>query len=83
MTQLTLHLPTAGCGVRLSSVEDNPEEIYYTVTLVVQQDRHLRQFTDQEHIIKCKVNSDALAVRSRPMEEAFKKTLTDKPGEYR
>lgn len=83
MRKLTLSLPTAGCGVRLSSVEDNPDEIYYTLILVVQQDRHLRQFTDQERIVKCRVNNSALAVKSKPMEEAFIKTLHDKPGEFR
>ncbi|KAF2883373.1 hypothetical protein ILUMI_22786 [Ignelater luminosus] len=76
---LTLHLPTSGCGVRLiSETNSGSEDIFYTVTLVIQQDRHLRQVTDQEYNIRCRLQNNAMVVRSQPMADAFKNILTGK-----
>lgn len=51
--------------------------MFYAVTLVIQQDPHLRQITDQEYIIKCQLQDNALAVKSEPMVEALRSDMSD------
>lgn len=47
----------------------------YTVSIVAQQDRHLRQISDQERVIDCSIEDSAFAVKSKPMEEAVEKEV--------
>ncbi|KAK5647804.1 hypothetical protein RI129_002696 [Pyrocoelia pectoralis] len=75
-SSLSLHLPTSGCGIRLSSkTNDEHESIYYVATLVMQQDRYLQQATDLEYTVKCLLRDDELSVKSTPMMEAVKKIM--------
>lgn len=73
----TIHLPTSGCGVKLNSKDDdNEDEMYFTVILSIQQDRHLRQISDQEKLIECNVKGDLFSLsKSRSMVEEFKNEL--------
>lgn len=41
----------------------------YSVTVVAQQDRHLRQILDQERTVECPVEESAFAVESAKMKE--------------
>lgn len=75
-TVVTVHLPNSGCGVTLNSDSNsNESNMYYSVTVVVQQDRHLRQITDQERTVRCYVDSNTFALRSQPMFEEVKREL--------
>lgn len=46
--------------------------MYYSVNLVVQQDRFLRQVTDQEIVVRCYLQENALTLKSEPMFLALK-----------
>ncbi|XP_071053769.1 uncharacterized protein [Onthophagus taurus] len=73
---LTLSLPTTGCGVKLK-VKDN-DQVIYSVTVVLQQDKFLRQISDQEARITCKVNNgeESLIMEwNAKMEDALKKEV--------
>lgn len=70
---ITINLPTDKCGVRLDFVPENGKtEMVYSVNLIVQQDRHLRQFTDQEKILDCKLSEKAFLIKSKSMEKSLK-----------
>ncbi|CAH0550619.1 unnamed protein product [Brassicogethes aeneus] len=73
-----LDLPTSGCGVRLNSKinENGILEMFYSVTIIVQQDRHLRQIADQERIIQCSVQDSAFLIKSKPMLDVIKNDLS-------
>uniref|UniRef100_A0A1Y1N8Q4 ZP domain-containing protein n=1 Tax=Photinus pyralis TaxID=7054 RepID=A0A1Y1N8Q4_PHOPY len=75
----SLHLPTSGCGIRLSSkTNDEHESVYYMATLVVQQDRYLQQATDLEYTVKCLLQENLMSVKSKPMLDAVKKLMGQK-----
>ncbi|KAB0804281.1 hypothetical protein PPYR_01251 [Photinus pyralis] len=75
----SLHLPTSGCGIRLSSkTNDEHESVYYMATLVVQQDRYLQQATDLEYTVKCLLQENLMSVKSKPMMDAVKKLMGQK-----
>ncbi|CAG9860439.1 unnamed protein product [Phyllotreta striolata] len=72
--KIQLSLPTSGCGVRLSSASTNQHEaeMFYTVNIVIQQDRHLRQISDQEKTIKCPLKDEDLLVKSKALAKTLK-----------
>lgn len=49
--------------------------MFYTVTIVAQQDRHLRQISDQERVIDCFIEDSAFAVKSRSMKDVVEKDI--------
>lgn len=55
--------------------ENGGTKMFYTVSVVAQQDRHLRQISDQERLIDCSIEDSAFAVNSKPMEEAVEKEV--------
>ncbi|XP_066141644.1 uncharacterized protein cyr [Euwallacea fornicatus] len=73
-TSFSLSLPTSGCGVRLSSApgKNNVVRMIYSVSLVLQQDRHLRQISDQEKVVYCELQDDAFLVKSQSLFRALK-----------
>ncbi|XP_017768838.1 PREDICTED: uncharacterized protein LOC108556987 [Nicrophorus vespilloides] len=73
---VSVSFPTSGCGVRLTS---NADEMFYMITVVVQQDKHLRQIKDQERTVQCRIENSAFSVNSRMMEEVImKEIITEK-----
>ncbi|KAJ8971618.1 hypothetical protein NQ317_016335 [Molorchus minor] len=74
---VNITLPTSGCGVRLSSYEDENGnvELLYQVNLVIQQDRYLRQITDQEKTVRCALKDDAFLVKSINLENTLKNDI--------
>ncbi|KAJ3647587.1 hypothetical protein Zmor_019458 [Zophobas morio] len=77
---VTVSLPTSGCGIRLSSRinENSHKEMVYSVVLVAQQDRHLRQIADQEKYLECVVEDDAFSIKSNSVAQALKTTLLER-----
>lgn len=73
----SVNLPTSGCGVRLASREDETGNVkmFYTVTIAAQQDRHLRQISDQERTIDCFIDDSAFTVKSPNMEDVIEKDI--------
>lgn len=70
---ITISFPTDKCGVRLDFVPNKGRtEMVYSVNLIVQQDKHLRQFTDQEKILDCKLNEKAFLIKSKSLEKSLK-----------
>lgn len=70
---VTISLPTTRCGVRLDFVPNKGKtEMIYSVNLIVQQDRHLRQFTDQERTLECKLTERAFLIKSKTLERSLK-----------
>lgn len=63
--------------MRLISREAENGEIkmFYTVAIVAQQDRHLRQISDQERVIDCSIEDSAFTVKSKPMKDAVEKEV--------
>ncbi|KAG5876844.1 hypothetical protein JTB14_002900 [Gonioctena quinquepunctata] len=74
---VTISLPTSGCGVRLSSVPDGQGSVrmFYTVSLVVQQDRFLRQISDQEKIVRCHLKDEDFLVKSKALVKTLESEL--------
>ncbi|XP_045460924.1 uncharacterized protein LOC123671230 [Harmonia axyridis] len=74
-----LSLPTYGCGLRLSSKHGRNGELLmqYSVTLAIQQDRHLRQMADQEIYVSCQINSEEFSLNSETMMNELESDLTD------
>lgn len=62
--KVSISLPTSGCGIRLSSRPQSPQMVY-SLVLVAQQDRHLRQIADQEKYLECFIRNDAFAIKSQ------------------
>ncbi|XP_063908196.1 uncharacterized protein LOC135126234 [Zophobas morio] len=50
----------------------------YSVVLVAQQDRHLRQIADQEKYLECVVEDDAFSIKSNSVAQALKTTLLER-----
>ncbi|KAJ8951241.1 hypothetical protein NQ318_010269 [Aromia moschata] len=74
---MNISLPTSGCGVRLSSYEDENGSVkmFYHVNLVIQQDRYLRQIADQEKTVQCLLKDDAFLVKSTALENALRNDI--------
>ncbi|XP_039757219.1 uncharacterized protein LOC120631630 [Pararge aegeria] len=85
-SKISLHLPTNACGVRTSTINttvDEPgdhEDLYYTVELVVQMDRQLQQSSDQDLIVRCKLQPRAVRIISSALEGVIKTKLREMTG---
>ncbi|RZC35533.1 uncharacterized protein BDFB_000988, partial [Asbolus verrucosus] len=79
---ISINLPTSGCGIRLSSRlnEKGQNQMLYSVVLVAQQDRHLRQIADQEKYLECIVEDEVFSIKSPSMADVLKSELTEKRG---
>ncbi|XP_076259076.1 cypher [Rhynchophorus ferrugineus] len=82
---VTISLPTSGCGIRLSSSSDDQGQprLYYTVGLVMQQDRYLKQISDQERMVLCEVQDEAFLIKSQSMFKALKGEISQKSVNHR
>ncbi|XP_046968074.1 uncharacterized protein LOC124535784 [Vanessa cardui] len=86
-TNVTLHLPSNACGVRTSTLNttveepDDNENLYYSVELIVQMDRQLQQSSDQEIIVRCKLQPRAIRISSSALEGVIKSRLREMTGQ--
>ncbi|KAI8432356.1 hypothetical protein MSG28_004764 [Choristoneura fumiferana] len=84
-TKISLHLPTNACGVRSSTLNTttntDDDDLYYTVELVVQMDRQLQQSTDQEIVVRCKLQSRAVRINSSALESVINTKLREMIGQ--
>ncbi|CAK1582642.1 unnamed protein product [Parnassius mnemosyne] len=84
---VSLHLPSNACGVRTSTLNSSVEEpndtddLYYSVELVVQMDRQLQQLTDQELMVRCKLQPRAVRIHSSALEGVIKTKLRELSGQ--
>ncbi|CAG4951026.1 unnamed protein product [Parnassius apollo] len=84
---VSLHLPSNACGVRTSTLNssvkepDDTDDLYYTVELVVQMDRQLQQLTDQELMVRCKLQPRAVRIHSSALEGVIKTKLRELSGQ--
>uniref|UniRef100_A0AAR5P2C8 ZP domain-containing protein n=1 Tax=Dendroctonus ponderosae TaxID=77166 RepID=A0AAR5P2C8_DENPD len=85
INELFLSLPAAGCGVRLKTSVDEGglARMTYGVALVLQQDRYLRQISDQDQMVHCEVKDEAFLVKSRPMIDAVKGEIKRSKANHR
>ncbi|CAG4953169.1 unnamed protein product [Colias eurytheme] len=80
---VSINLPSNACGVRTSTLNttvkepDDREDLYYNVELVVQMDRQLQQSTDQEIIVRCKLQPRAVRITSSALEGVIKSKLRE------
>ncbi|XP_063538234.1 uncharacterized protein LOC134747576 isoform X1 [Cydia strobilella] len=81
-TKVSLHLPTNACGVRSSTLNTtSDDQLYYTVELVVQMDRMLQQSTDQELVVRCKLQPRAVRINSSALEGVINSKLQEMIGQ--
>ncbi|XP_063364847.1 uncharacterized protein LOC134653416 [Cydia amplana] len=81
-TKVSLHLPTNACGVRSSTLNTtSDDQLYYTVELVVQMDRMLQQSTDQELVVRCKLQPRAVRINSSALEGVINSKLREMIGQ--
>ncbi|KRT84187.1 hypothetical protein AMK59_574, partial [Oryctes borbonicus] len=73
---LVLNLSSSGCGVRLNEDEES-QRLYYAITVVLQQDKFLRQISDETKLITCYLANDSFNVKSANMERTVKKLMFD------
>ncbi|KAI4467953.1 cypher isoform b [Holotrichia oblita] len=73
---LILNLPTSGCGVSLNE-EEKTQRLYYRVAVILQQDKFLRQISDENKLIKCYLPDDSFQVKSSSMERTLKTLIPD------
>ncbi|XP_056636759.1 uncharacterized protein LOC130445231 [Diorhabda sublineata] len=75
--ELKIGLPTSGCGVRLTSVhtEEGSLRMVYSVNLIIQQDRHLRQISDQEKVVYCDLKDIDLSFKSKALIKTLKQEI--------
>ncbi|OWR51033.1 hypothetical protein KGM_214038 [Danaus plexippus plexippus] len=84
-TNVSLHLPSNTCGVR-TSIQNNTTKrydelnLYYTVEVVVQMDKMLQQSSDQEIIVRCKLQPRAVRINSSALEGVIKSRLREITG---
>ncbi|XP_049875393.1 uncharacterized protein LOC126373319 [Pectinophora gossypiella] len=82
---ISLHLPSNACGVRTSTLNstepDDEEDLYYTVELVVQMDRHLQQSTDQELLVRCKLQPRVMRINSSALENVITTKIREMTGQ--
>ncbi|CAH0727142.1 unnamed protein product, partial [Brenthis ino] len=87
LTNVSLQLPSNACGVRTSTLNttveepDDNEDLYYTVELIVQMDRQLQQSSDQELIVRCKLQPRAVRINSSALEGVIKSKLREITGQ--
>ncbi|XP_060531472.1 cuticlin-5 [Cylas formicarius] len=83
--KISLSLSTSSCGVRLttSTDENGASRMVYSVGLIIQQDKLLRQITDQEKSVQCLLEDEAFVVKSQPMFIALKKDAKSKNVHHR
>ncbi|VVC92362.1 unnamed protein product [Leptidea sinapis] len=80
---VSIHLPSNACGVRTSTMNttanepDDEEDLYYNIELVVQMDRQLQQSTDQEILVRCKLQRRAVRINSSALEGVIKTKLRE------
>ncbi|KAL3286278.1 hypothetical protein HHI36_000787 [Cryptolaemus montrouzieri] len=76
---VSLSLPTSGCGLRLTSKRTKNGKVLmqYTVTLAIQQDRHLRQIADQEIYVSCQINSNVFSLKSASIMNEIEGNIID------
>ncbi|XP_053608404.1 uncharacterized protein cyr [Plodia interpunctella] len=83
--RVTLHLPSNACGVRTSALnstsESDDEDLYYSVELVVQMDKHLQQSADQEILVRCKLQRRAVRINSSALEGVITTKLREMMGQ--
>ncbi|XP_026313695.1 uncharacterized protein LOC113225581 [Hyposmocoma kahamanoa] len=84
--KVSLHLPSNACGVRTSTLNttveepDDDEDLYYSIELIVQMDRHLQQSSDQELIVRCKLQPRAVRINSSALEGVIQNKLREMSG---
>lgn len=59
-TQITLRVPTSGCGVRAEPLPDGGME--YTVRIMLQMEQKLRQSTDILRTVRCQLPAKAMGM---------------------
>lgn len=59
-TQIALHVPTSGCGVRAEPLPDGGME--YTVRIMLQMEQKLRQSTDILRTVRCQLPAKAMGM---------------------
>ncbi|XP_047521012.1 uncharacterized protein LOC125060255 [Pieris napi] len=80
---VSINLPSNACGVRTSTLNttvsepDDEEDLYYNVELVVQMDRQLQQSTDQDLIVRCKLQRRAVKINSAALENVISSHLRE------
>ncbi|CAH2090502.1 unnamed protein product [Euphydryas editha] len=85
--KVSIQLPSNACGVRTSTLNTTVEEpgdndvLYYTVELIVQMDRQLQQSSDQEIIVRCKLQPRAVRISSSALEGVIKSKLQEMTGQ--
>ncbi|XP_045536891.1 uncharacterized protein LOC106713957 [Papilio machaon] len=81
--KVSLNLPSNACGVRTSTINstveepDDNEDLYYTVELVIQMDRQLQQSSDQELMVRCKLQPPAVRIHSSALEGVISTKLRE------
>ncbi|CAH0686299.1 unnamed protein product [Spodoptera exigua] len=81
--KITLNLPSNACGVRTSTMNttveepDDEDDLYYNVELVVQMDRQLQQSSDQELLVRCKLQPRAVRINSSALETVINNKLRE------
>lgn len=78
---LVLSIPTSGCGISFGRDEQS-QRMYYLLTIVLQQDRFLRQISDEIKKLKCYVEDEIFQVKSKNMEFALKNLIYDANHRY-
>ncbi|GJQ79149.1 hypothetical protein Trydic_g5401 [Trypoxylus dichotomus] len=73
---LVLNLSSNACGVRLEEDEVS-QRLYYEVTVILQQDKFLRQISDENKLIKCYLPNNSFQVKSINVERTLKKLMFD------
>ncbi|KAM3960244.1 cypher [Aphomia sociella] len=85
--KISLHLPSNACGVRTSALNttveepDEDEDLYYNVELIVQMDKHLQQSSDQELLVRCKLQRRAVRINSSALENVITTKLREIVGQ--
>ncbi|XP_030037437.2 uncharacterized protein LOC115452950 [Manduca sexta] len=87
LNKVSLQLPSNACGVRTSTLnttvaepgDDDP--LYYNVELIVQMDKHLQQSSDQEILIRCKLQRRAVRINSSALETVINNKLREMAGQ--
>lgn len=57
--------------------------MFYSVALVLQQDRYLRQISDQEKLVRCEIQDEAFLVKSQSLFNALKNEIKEKNVNHR
>ncbi|RVE51332.1 hypothetical protein evm_004012 [Chilo suppressalis] len=85
--KVSLHLPSNACGVRTSPLNetaaepDDDEDLFYSVDLVVQMDSKLQQSSDQELLIRCRLQPRAVRIVSPALEGIIQTKIRELVGQ--